>query len=464
MKTARRFIGLILFVLIVSGCVSTGTAPKKSQVDPDLLAMYIEQGKTFEAEGLLSSALEQYTLALTLDPAFDEAIERKGNVEKKLSEAAEAHYQAGLAFDNEGKYDLARKEYLAALQNWPGHDGAKHKMTAGGVQDDANSIVHIIAPGESISKIAKLYYGDYKKYPLIADYNNMEDPTKIKIGQSVKIPSIEGVSLDELKAIQKKYLKTESSAYPEPEKQGETSIKPEGKSADHEKADRKPAPSEVKEQMPESKGETSAEISAKPTTEMQPAETLPAEEKIEKPLFEGPEATGDNVKATPASGTTSSQEPSTHPDDVAQILDKGNAFYANKQYEKAIAAFEKVLESDPSNVKASNALFDSHFQQGLLLFNTGDYLGAKDNFESAYFYNDDCDKCPEYVDQCLEMYKEKHYTMGIHHFRKEQLGEAITEWKKVEAIDPGYKDLSMNLKKAELLYDRLESIKKGKTQ
>ncbi len=52
----------------------------------------------------------------------------------------------------------------------------------------------------------------------------------------------------------------------------------------------------------------------------------------------------------------------------------------------------------------------------------------------------------------------------IHYFGKEQLKEAIDEWKLVKKIDPDYKDLAPNLKKAELLYERLESIKQGKAE
>jgi tetratricopeptide (TPR) repeat protein len=77
-------------------------------------------------------------------------------------------------------------------------------------------------------------------------------------------------------------------------------------------------------------------------------------------------------------------------------------------------------------------------------------------------YNDDaCNQCRNYIKTCEDTYKEKHYNLGIHYFGKEQLEQAITEWEQVEKIDPGYKDVQSNLKKARTLYERLESIKQS---
>ena len=45
-----------------------------------------------------------------------------------------------------------------------------------------------------------------------------------------------------------------------------------------------------------------------------------------------------------------------------------------------------------------------------------------------------------------------------------KLAEAIREWEAVSAIDPNYKDVNKNLTKAKTLYERLESIKRSKTQ
>ena len=54
-------------------------------------------------------------------------------------------------------------------------------------------VVHTIKPGESLSKVAGMYYGDHQKFPIIAKYNNLTDATRVHEGQKIKVPEIEGL-------------------------------------------------------------------------------------------------------------------------------------------------------------------------------------------------------------------------------------------------------------------------------
>jgi tetratricopeptide (TPR) repeat protein len=58
-------------------------------------------------------------------------------------------------------------------------------------------VIHTVGPGESLSKLALRYYGDYKKFPIIAHYNQLDENASLKVGQEIKIPKIEGVSFAE---------------------------------------------------------------------------------------------------------------------------------------------------------------------------------------------------------------------------------------------------------------------------
>ena len=49
----------------------------------------------------------------------------------------------------------------------------------------------MVKSGDSLSKIAKTYYGNANEYKRIAEANNIPDPDKIKAGQQLKIPGIE---------------------------------------------------------------------------------------------------------------------------------------------------------------------------------------------------------------------------------------------------------------------------------
>jgi len=66
------------------------------------------------------------------------------------------------------------------LSNIPAHSSNKEKLQ--------NYQVHTVKAGDSLSKIAYEYYGDYTQMDRIANFNDIKDIDKIKIGQKVKIP------------------------------------------------------------------------------------------------------------------------------------------------------------------------------------------------------------------------------------------------------------------------------------
>jgi len=49
--------------------------------------------------------------------------------------------------------------------------------------------MYVVKSGDSLSKIAKSYYGDANNYKKIAEANNISDPDKIQAGQQLKIPA-----------------------------------------------------------------------------------------------------------------------------------------------------------------------------------------------------------------------------------------------------------------------------------
>jgi LysM repeat protein len=49
---------------------------------------------------------------------------------------------------------------------------------------------YTVKAGDILSKIAKEFYGDATKYPIIAEYNGLEDPSRIFIGQVLRIPPL----------------------------------------------------------------------------------------------------------------------------------------------------------------------------------------------------------------------------------------------------------------------------------
>ena len=379
MKKIRVLILSVLVGVMIGGCAGikekfTGSKNK------ELVQNYIQSGQDYENKGDLVQALKQYKLALTVDPKNKEAIEKRDLLEKNIRMLAQEHYRKGIKLRKKGKYQLARREFLTTLELQPDHLEALRALKPKKEIPAKKYIIHTIKPGESLSMVAKTYYGDYRKFPIIAEFNNMFDATQIKVGQKIKVPEIEGVPL----LTKKQEIKTEDVKAPD---------------------------------------------------------SVPLEQETRKD--EGREE----------------EEPI---DEATNYRYLGIEHFNNKEYPAAIVEFDKVLNANPDDKSAREYLYNTHFQYGIALFEKEDYLAAKKNFETSFSYNKDCEKCQDYIKKSGEIYMETHYNRGLSYFGNQQLAEAVREWELVRAVDPSYKDIEKDIKKAKTLLERLENIKKSK--
>lgn len=65
----------------------------------------------------------------------------------------------------------------------PAFADLQHEITVG------PGAMYVVESGDSLSKIAKSYYGNANDYKKIAEANNIPDPDKIQAGQKLKIPA-----------------------------------------------------------------------------------------------------------------------------------------------------------------------------------------------------------------------------------------------------------------------------------
>ena len=99
MKHKTGLIGVILVLALAVGCTGLG---KKSPAQ--LAEEYTAKAKAYEAQGDMVEALEQYKLALTVDPENQLAKEKSTTIGLKLNQTAQEHYLIGLKFYNQGQY------------------------------------------------------------------------------------------------------------------------------------------------------------------------------------------------------------------------------------------------------------------------------------------------------------------------------------------------------------------------
>jgi tetratricopeptide (TPR) repeat protein len=460
-KIGLGLIGVIVVLALTVGCAGMG---KKSPAQ--LADEYTAKAKAHEAQGEMVEALEQYKLVLTVDPENKLAKEKSATIGPELHIKAEEHYQIGLKFYNQGQYREARKEFLTALRYNPDHAEAKDKLTATKkeIEQVSRYIIHILQPDETISSLADKYYGDYRKFHLIAEYNELEDATKVTVGQEIKIPVIEGMPIIADRAA----IQTETGE-PYESMPGEIitvkgyithSVQPEetlSKLALKYYGDltqyhviakfnglEDGAPVRVGQELkiPEVEGlpflaEGSARVASVPPQ-------MPAAKKPQK--------------------ETAAKKPLTIEDQIANYRELGIELFNNKKYADAIAEFNKVLNVRPNDSLSREYLGKSHFQHGLVLFSKEDYLGARDEFEASLKYDKNCDKCEKNIRKSEDTFKGVHYNKGLAYFGDQKLPEAIQEWETVYDLDSNYKDVQKNLVKAKNLNERLESIKKSKAE
>ena len=138
---------------------------------------------------------------------------------------------------------------------------------------------------------------------------------------------------------------------------------------------------------------------------------------------------------------------------------KGEEFVRAKQFDDAAQVLERALALNSDDAVASDWLFQSYYQNALELYDKGKYLEARTVFEKAIVVNPSCTDCKAFIEDSLEKYKERHYNEGIRYFDQEDLKQAISSWEKVVEIDPEYKNVRENLKKANLMSQRIEMIR-----
>jgi len=428
--------------------------------DKELVQAYMQSGQKHESQGNFVQALKQYKLALTVDPQNKEAIEKSSRLEKKMHELAEEHYREGLKLRSKGKYESARRNFLKTLELQPDHSGALRALKPREKLPAKRFVVHTIKPGESLSMVAKIYYGDYKKFPIIAKFNNMSDATQVKVGQEIKVPEIEGVPF----LTKKQEIETGEKYIIHTIKPGESlSMVAKIYYGDYKKFpiiaefNNIPENTQVKVgqkiKVPEIEGALSlAKKQDVETEEGKISDSIDLDQGIKQEQ---------EIKHEQEEIIEKDEGRDELAEQVENYRNLGIELFKDKEYQDAIAEFDKVLNVNPDDKIALAYLSNTYLQQGIILFEKEDYLEAEKNFEASYRYNKNCQKCQDYIKKSQEAYKKTHYDSGLSYFGKQQLPEAIKEWELVYAVDPNYKEVEKNIKKAKTLLERLEQIKKS---
>ncbi len=91
----------------------------------------------------------------------------------------------------QAKDQETREKVVLVLGNTEGVAAVEDNMTV--LEQKPEAQFHTVVKGDSLSKIAKNYYGDAMKYPEIFEANKpmLKDPDKIYPGQVLRIPPLD---------------------------------------------------------------------------------------------------------------------------------------------------------------------------------------------------------------------------------------------------------------------------------
>ena len=184
----------LYFALLTAYCVSLlGCAIAPIRKSPERISeTYLKSGQACEQKEDWVGALQQYTLAMTVNPSNEVIREHRKRIELRIREKAKQHYETGLKLYREGMYGRAHHEFLTALRLRPDYSDVIRMLTTRERIQIRRYIIYTIRPGETLSQVAVKYYGDHRNFPIIAKYNGITDATRIYPGQQIKVPEIVG--------------------------------------------------------------------------------------------------------------------------------------------------------------------------------------------------------------------------------------------------------------------------------
>jgi tetratricopeptide (TPR) repeat protein len=169
-------------------------APAPPPVPPALVttlaAAHRAKAAALEREGQLQRALDEWKIALTIDPGDAEARAGRQALEARIEEAVAERLRQGREALARGVHLDARRHFLAALAIDPGNPRAFEALRTD--VRDVRVVLHTVRRGETLAGLAERYYGDRSRGDVIAKTNQLAASQSLVVGTALRIPEIPG--------------------------------------------------------------------------------------------------------------------------------------------------------------------------------------------------------------------------------------------------------------------------------
>ncbi len=148
-----------------------------------------QRARAAEAGGDRRKALFLWKVVREFAPGDAESGEKVRTLSEGLARDAEAHFRKGTDAWKAGDAAAARREFLLALANEPGHAGARDFLKVRLGEPDV--VAYETRGGDTLRRIAKERYNDPDKDGLIAWFNDLERGAVLRPGTALRLPVLE---------------------------------------------------------------------------------------------------------------------------------------------------------------------------------------------------------------------------------------------------------------------------------
>jgi tetratricopeptide (TPR) repeat protein len=153
------------------------------------VAAHVRKAQVFEQDGDLRRALDEWRIALTVEPGNETLLARKRALEARIVAQAAERLRQGREALTRGAHLEARRHFLAVLAldplNQPALDALRSEVR------EVRVLSHTVRRGETLAEIAERYYGDRTRVYVIEETNRLRG-AHLQLGTRLRIPEIPG--------------------------------------------------------------------------------------------------------------------------------------------------------------------------------------------------------------------------------------------------------------------------------
>jgi len=374
---------------------------------------------------------------------------------------------------NEGKAEQARVELVASLAEQPANQNALAQNLLSQIDGDPitmlgkENFAHTVEKGELLSTIADKYLGDKFKFYVLARYNDMDNPSLLKVGEVIKVPGkkravVAARPAPEPEPAPPVATKTEEPAQPDTEvatKTEEPTAQPDTPAA---------TKTEEPTAQPDTQVATRTDVQQPPKPQPAPQPEPSVTEKIQTLLTNaGDKADAGNYPAAIdilEDGLNQFPNEDIVKNFAAGIFMKfGASLLQQQSYQEAAAAVQRAATLAPANKDITGLLeeakqaarADGLYQDGLRYEKQNAMIDAHDSFVAALKVWPDHDPAQMALAKVTPIVAEIYYREARTAFQKQDLDTALEYYNKTLEIDPNHEPAKLERQRTIQLQKKL---------